>query len=908
MLAPDDGELALLAASGLFDEAHYAAQTGLPRGPGLLQHYLDIGWRWKVEPRPGFEPRFLEPYYAASGLTGPPLLTWIELGARGGRLPATEAEAQWRANHIRGHDAFDAGWYAGRLPPGLDPALHYVLVGEILGWRPSPGFDPTFYNERYPDIPRLGLSPLLHYVADGQREGRSPCAAADRLRFPPIEPAPGRRAVLVLAHEASRTGAPLLGWTLAGKLAARHDVVSVLLAKGVLEPDFAAVSAAVVGPMRWDEWHPAEMDRLAERLVSHYRPLYAVANSIETSQLVPALAMRGVPSVALVHEFAAYTRPLSKLSDAFDWATEIVFPAHLVAESSFRQSPHLARRRGVHVFPQGRVDPPKGRGDDAAKAAAASPLVRTKGVFTVLGAGSVEIRKGVDIFLSVAAAARRLAPGAALRFAWIGGGYDPERDQHYSAYLAEQHRRAGLAATVEFLKPTADLDPVYAAADLFLLSSRLDPQPNVAIDSLLRGLPVVCFAGASGTAEVLAADPATAGLVAPHLDAEGAAQIIVELAADPARHQAMRNAARAVSARAFDIGAYVRRIDALGQGAAGQLREDDLAVLRRSATLDPALLLPPCGIAPGVDGLALVAMQQWAAVGPSEDQTPNSRFRRPQAGFNPQAYAGAHPGGGNPLAAWLRGGQPAGPWCRPVIAPLPAAAAVPCRVALHVHAHYPELAADLRQRLAGNATAFDLLLTTDTAEKASVLRSVLPDAAVEVVPNRGRDVGPFLHVLRRLGDYDVVGHVHTKRSAATSRAMGDEWREFLWENLLGPGPMLDTAAAAFAARPELGLLMAEDPHLVGWNENRPLAEELHARMGLHIPLRTFFDFPLGTMFWARPAALAPLLRLGLDWGDYPEEPVPYDGTNLHALERLLPFVAEDAGFTVAGVRVPGTTW
>jgi lipopolysaccharide biosynthesis protein len=68
-----------------------------------------------------------------------------------------------------------------------------------------------------------------------------------------------------------------------------------------------------------------------------------------------------------------------------------------------------------------------------------------------------------------------------------------------------------------------------------------------------------------------------------------------------------------------------------------------------------------------------------------------------------------------------------------------------------------------------------------------------------------------------------------------------------------------------------------------------------------------FDFPVGTMFWARPAALAPFKRLGLSWKDYPREPVPYDGTILHAIERLVPFVAQGAGYTVATTYIRGVT-
>src|SRR5262249_44438523 len=139
--------------------------------------------------------------------------------------------------------------------------------------------------------------------------------------------------------------------------------------------------------------------------------------------------------------------------------------------------------------------------------------------------------------------------------------------------------------------------------------------------------------------------------------------------------------------------------------------------------------------------------------------------------------------------------------------------------------------------------------------------------------------------------------------------MGDAWRTFLWDNLIGgEHAMLDLAATAFADKPSLGLLIAEDPHLVAWNENRHVAEELAARMGITTPLDDFFDFPLGNMFWARPSALRPLLNLRLSWDDYPEEPLPYNGTILHALERLLPFVVRHANFEVAGVRAPETTW
>ncbi len=911
------GDCALLVESGLFDEAFYRVRARLPAGADAVRHYLELGWHWGLQPAADFDSAFVQPFYEAAGLHGPPLMIWVELSALGGRLPCTEGEAQWRAERVRPSPVFDAAWYATRLPPGMDPALHYVLVGERLGWRPSDQFDPAFYIDRYPEIPALGLSPLMHFEHSGRQEGRRPRAALDRLTFPGL-PASGKPRVLMLVHDGSRTGAPLLGWSIARLLAARYDVVSVLLRGGELEAEFAGISAAVVGPMAWEEWHVTEMSRVADRLVEEYRPLYAVANGIETSMLVPPLAMRGVPSVALVHEFAAYTRPMEKLSNAFDWATEVVFPANIVAESSYQSFPHLRERRGFHVFAQGRVDPPAPQAGPAPQAPDVGAAVRPAGArdaFVVLGAGSVQIRKGVDIFFSVAAAVRRIAPALDVRFAWIGDGYDPVKDPLYSAYLKEQFDRAGLAGMVAMLEPVPNLDPAYAAADVMLMSSRLDPQPNVGIDAVVRGLPVVCFEGASGTAEVLARDPETAVLVAPHLDAHGAAEIICRLAGDRAALARLGLAVQRVGRHAYDMAAYIARVDGMGQAAAALLREEDRQLLTSSGVLDADLVLPPGAVAPGLDGLANVVLQQWAVVGLSPGQTANPQFRRPCAGFHPQAYAAAHPevAGQNPLAHWLRAGRPAGPWSRTVFAPLPEAAPTPLRVALHAHFYHTDSARDLASRLRANATPCDLFVTTDLAAKADRLRLAFAQHAgavdIAIVPNRGRDIGPFLACLPDLMGYDVVGHLHGKRSQATDADMGDRWREFLWENLAGgEHPMLDTAAQAFAANPGLGLLMAEDPHLVGWDGNRELAESLAERMGLPGTLDTFFDFPLGTMFWARPAALRPLLGLRLGWDDYPPEPVAYDGTILHALERVVPFVVRSTGATLGGLRVPGTSW
>lgn len=294
---------------------------------------------------------------------------------------------------------------------------------------------------------------------------------------------------------------------------------------------------------------------------------------------------------------------------------------------------------------------------------------------------------------------------------------------------------------------------------------------------------------------------------------------------------------------------------------------------------------------------------------------------RPYSGFHPLIYAEHHPVAcfdqrRYPLSHWIASGMPPGPWAVPVVGPLQAPAASRLKVGLHGHFFYPDLLPELLDRIRVNASRPDLFLTTDTPAKAGELRAMTADypaaVRIDVVPNLGRDVGPFLTGLRDVlteGGYDVFFHVHGKKTKGRRRAIGDPWRTFLWENLIGGGhPMLDTVLAHLEAHSDVGLVYPEDSHLVNWARNDRIVEQLRADLALTEPPGTYVDFPVGNMFAIRPAAMAGYLGLDLGWEDYPAEPIPDDGTLMHGLERLLPMAVRKEGFLTAAVRVPGVDW
>ena len=113
------------------------------------------------------------------------------------------------------------------------------------------------------------------------------------------------------------------------------------------------------------------------------------------------------------------------------------------------------------------------------------------------------MRKGLDLFVECANRVINTDGGGKFRFVWIGNGYEPETDTIISVYLADQIKRAGIEAQVKIVRATSEIEHAYANADLLLLPSRLDPLPNVAIDALIAGIPVVCFDRTTGIADFL---------------------------------------------------------------------------------------------------------------------------------------------------------------------------------------------------------------------------------------------------------------------------------------------------------------------------------------------------------------------------------------------------------------------
>jgi len=176
----------------------------------------------------------------------------------------------------------------------------------------------------------------------------------------------------------------------------------------------------------------------------------------------------------------------------------------------------------------------------------------------VLGSGSIDPRKGCDLFVHVAHALKRRGRVKDFAFVWVGQRYN--WDTYVDAYLnwlMQDIEAAGLHEHVHFVGGRDDVSPFYAASDAFLMLSRLDPFPCVVLEAMAAKLPVIAFDGASGSTEVLKDG---GGICVPFLDLAEVTHQLEHLAGNPDEAHALGQRARERIASDYRFEDYVRKV------------------------------------------------------------------------------------------------------------------------------------------------------------------------------------------------------------------------------------------------------------------------------------------------------------------------------------------------------------
>lgn len=158
---------------------------------------------------------------------------------------------------------------------------------------------------------------------------------------------------------------------------------------------------------------------------------------------------------------------------------------------------------------------------------------------TVATAGRLIPLKRFDRLLRVFAAAQREMPSLRLRIAGDG----PERPK-----LEAQAAELGIRDITEFTGRLADTAPLYASADIFLLTSDHEGTPNVIMEAMASGLPII--ASATGGTPALLGGGAY-GILVPPNDEERLTAEVLRAAGDSGLRAHLGEASRAAALLGF---------------------------------------------------------------------------------------------------------------------------------------------------------------------------------------------------------------------------------------------------------------------------------------------------------------------------------------------------------------------
>lgn len=234
------------------------------------------------------------------------------------------------------------------------------------------------------------------------------------------------------------------------------------------------------------------------------------------------------------------------------------------------------------------------------------------------------------------------------------------------------------------------------------------------------------------------------------------------------------------------------------------------------------------------------------------------------------------------------------------------------------HMYYEELLEDCVTYLESVPEFADIYITTPKPELVEVIREMtqrhgLKNVRIECISARGRAEAAFLVATKDfIMDYDLACIVHDKKSSFLRP--GIIGKEFGWHNqdaLLKSREYVLNLLKIFEDNPRMGilepfnLLYASYRELYGreWGENYEGTVKFLEENGIDLPIAPDVPpaAPMGAMFWFRPQCMAGLLEKSWEYEDFPEEPLPLDGSLIHIIERAYPFFCQDKGYLIGWV-------
>lgn len=299
--------------------------------------------------------------------------------------------------------------------------------------------------------------------------------------------------ILFVSHDATFTGAPILSLNIIRTLSENlgYKVYLFTLKSGELNHEFSKYATVFDLSSLFYFEILFVLDKLRKSGVE-----IAILNSVLSEKILPVIKKSDMKATLLVHELPMAIKKLKKEKKAqliVEQADKIIFPSTFVEENFSRITP-MDNAKSV-ILPQGlyKTNKYKYRREEAKK------LLR--GQFNlpensriVLAVGNTNYYKGFDLFIEVSLAT--ISELSQIYFFWVG-------EIENRIYRENIEKIKNCSKNLILTGVQKDTSILYAASDVYLLTSREDTFPSTVLEAFDAGTPVIGFKNAGGFVDIV---------------------------------------------------------------------------------------------------------------------------------------------------------------------------------------------------------------------------------------------------------------------------------------------------------------------------------------------------------------------------------------------------------------------
>lgn len=543
----------------------------------------------------------------------------------------------------------------------------------------------------------------------------------------------------------------------------------------------------------------------------------------------------------------------------------------------------------------------------------------------IIGAGHVQPRKGVHLFIEIIAELARLVKtnrslsNLAISATWIGL---PEYETEYSLYI--QSKAKWLQRELEDLNikilPLCDnyLDYI-ANSHIFLSTSTVDPLPNVVLDSLCSHIPAFVLSGHNGHEEYFLQNGLDCLILDPKSIHASAVKLLEFISRQKHEMQEVHS----------NIAKLIDRFLTHEEYAVAIQKEAQYANSIYDSISSKSRLLNRQGWND--------VLQEYGS------HFVSYQFRERQAQYG-AIVAGLHSHWGyytkvqtplvakykyraflrdafSPAIATLLSSQH--PHIVSIIDPNQVRQVASVTYDVHIHAFYPDVALRLIRRLESLSHSPSNVFITFPGELDPSLGFAQSSTNLNLifieVPNVGRNILPISHVVDHIESQYFI-HLHTKKSTHTDSLIIERWNEYLLGTIFGneANGLQVMKTLSMMHEQDISFAYPLEPTFQQLGRNTSGIIELlnrldnasMARFTLgNIDKEMVFPYPCGCVFISEARFAKEYIAglIGLVDPSEVSEPLPYDGTLLHAMERCFPLVASLSGLNIGLILPPPGT-